>query len=90
MKTADGVPGHPWHHILNLSICVQKYFDTMPWKAVPHKAAVQVAKSFSVTTIPRMMVVGPDGRIQNADAVQRVVRDPEGKDFPWVGEPSLW
>ena len=69
---------------------MQAYFGKMPWKAVPHQGAIQVAKSFSVTTIPRLMVVGPDRRILNADAVQRVVRDPEGKEFPWEGDTPFW
>jgi len=62
----------------------------MPWKAVPLKGAPDVAKSFNVTTIPRLMVLRPEGGIANSDAVQRVVGDPEGKDFPWEGEPSFW
>ncbi len=60
----------------------------MPWKAIPLKGSIDIAKSFGVTSIPRLMVLGPDGSILNSDAVQRVVRDPEGGEFPWEGEPS--
>lgn len=68
----------------------QEYFGSMPWKAVPQKGSAGIAQSFGVTTIPRLVVLDPNGAVINGDAVQRVVQDPEGRDFPWEGEPPFW
>jgi thiol-disulfide isomerase/thioredoxin len=63
-----------------------KYFGTMPWLAVPFDDAMQTkmcVQHIEGNSIPRLVIVGPDGQIVNADAAWTVVEDVGGGGFPW-------
>jgi len=52
----------------------EKYYDEMPWLALPFKDArlATLAKKFEVKGVPRLVVLKPDGTIINHSAVQKV------------------
>jgi len=65
------------------------YFGTMPWLAVPfddRDREQELSALFEVEGIPTLCIIGPDGKVSNADGVQAVAGDPECAKFPWGKE----
>jgi hypothetical protein len=65
----------------------------MPWKAVPFDEASvrqRLSQHFSVMGIPTLVVVGADGRVLTANGRSAVMRDPQGRSYPWEGETAGW
>mmetsp|Transcript_15595 Transcript_15595/g.30798 ORF Transcript_15595/g.30798 Transcript_15595/m.30798 type:complete len:414 (-) Transcript_15595:53-1294(-) len=65
------------------------YFGTMPWLAVPYDdrdRESELSALFQVEGIPTLIIVGPDGKVANADGTSAVSGDPEGTKFPWGKE----
>jgi thiol-disulfide isomerase/thioredoxin len=60
------------------------YFKKMPWLAVPRTDPTirRLASLFQVNSIPQLVVVAPDGRVLNHNAVQAVAQQGAG-GFPW-------
>ena len=63
----------------------QTYFEQMPWLALPfgHAHSKMLEQHFKVSGIPRLVIVGPDGKIVNSDAAFTAAYDEGGKNFPW-------
>jgi len=63
------------------------YFDKMPWLALPYEDQQrkdELNKQFSVRSIPTLALVDSvTGATITTEARESLVRDPEGKDFPW-------
>ncbi|KAL7695398.1 Redoxin/AhpC/TSA family/Thioredoxin-like [Lotmaria passim] len=63
------------------------YFKKMPWLALPfsQRDVVQnLSKHFHVETIPCFIGVEADsGSVVTTRARQKLVKDPEGEQFPW-------
>lgn len=65
------------------------YFGTMPWLALPYTdrdRESDLSALFEVEGIPTLALVGPDGKVANADGVSAVSGDPDCAKFPWGKE----
>lgn len=63
-----------------------EYFAEMPWLAIPYADRArkeELSQHFEVEGIPTLVILGPDGKVVNADGRMAVMADPEGADFPW-------
>lgn len=65
----------------------KEYVAEMPWLAMPFsnragKAAL--SKSFDVSGIPALVIVGADGKVINPNARAALTTDATGEGFPWV------
>lgn len=68
----------------------ESYLSEMPWIALPfsdRKRKGLLSDMFDVEGIPTLVIVGPDGKLINADGRAAVSGDPEGKEFPWYRKP---
>ncbi|TFJ87145.1 hypothetical protein NSK_001478 [Nannochloropsis salina CCMP1776] len=68
--------------------------EAMPptWLAIPYQETAlraEVQRLFGVTTLPTLIVIGPDGRAVTAEGRVRVLADPAGTQFPWRDPPAL-
>nr|CCD14889.1 hypothetical protein, unlikely [Trypanosoma congolense IL3000] len=63
------------------------YYDKMPWLALPfgERAHVeQLGTKFGVSSIPTLIAINADtGSIIGTQARTRLLKDPEGAEFPW-------
>jgi len=63
------------------------YYAKMPWYALPfedREGMNHLTKGFQVQSIPTLIGVEADsGKIITTQARNMVVKDPEGKGFPW-------
>jgi nucleoredoxin len=62
------------------------YFSEMPWLALPFSEEEQKEKlssKFEIDGIPSLIILDVDGTTISPDAVELVMSDPEGKEFPW-------
>jgi len=60
------------------------YLKGMPWLALPYElrdSKEALSTKFGVSGIPSLVVVGPDGKVINANARGLIESNPEG--FPW-------
>ena len=57
----------------------------MPWKAFPFEdpRIDHLSHMYSISGIPSLVIVGPDGKVITEHGRERVSRDPYGSDFPW-------
>jgi len=63
------------------------YYEEMPWLALPFEnraAKNDLSKACKVSGIPTLVILGPDGKIINADGRSALGKDPTGANFPWV------
>lgn len=67
------------------------YYADMPWAAIPFGDARIAAlnKLFAVKGIPHIVIVSPEGKVVNDDAVGAIADDVNGDDFPHVPSPLL-
>eukprot|EP01024_Parvocaulis_polyphysoides_P001900 TRINITY_DN10556_c2_g1_i10.p2 TRINITY_DN10556_c2_g1~~TRINITY_DN10556_c2_g1_i10.p2 ORF type:complete len:192 (-),score=13.46 TRINITY_DN10556_c2_g1_i10:684-1223(-) len=66
----------------------EEYFGGMPWAAIPfteQRIRSDIARKFHVNGIPSLVVLAPDGDLINSNARTAVMKDLEGKLFPWNG-----
>lgn len=64
----------------------------MPWCAVPFDRQggfVSIAKRFKVKSIPRIAIIGPDGKVVCDSARTAILEDPAGDGFPWQGKEEF-
>ena len=65
----------------------KEYYEKMPWLALPFsekKIKEKLNRKFQVRSIPTLALVDKEGTIVSTKARDMVVKDPEGKEFPWV------
>jgi nucleoredoxin len=69
----------------------KEYFAKMPWLALPFKdkRAAALNDMFDVEGIPTLIIVGPDGKVINADGREALGDDDEGAEFPWTPKPIV-
>ncbi|KAG5498998.1 hypothetical protein GH5_03695 [Leishmania sp. Ghana 2012 LV757] len=69
-----------------------EYYAKMPWLALPfedRKGMEFLKTGFKVESIPTLIGVNADtGKIITTRARNMVVKDPEGKGFPWPDAPE--
>ena len=61
-----------------------KYFDSMPWYALPFKersCAFDLSDKFRISSIPALVFVNADGVVGSVNGRDLIIREPEG--FPW-------
>ncbi|EAN86318.1 putative tryparedoxin 1 [Trypanosoma cruzi] len=63
------------------------YFAKMPWLAIPFSSRAELEalrSTFGVETIPTVIAVNADtGAVVSTKGRERLLTDPEGKNFPW-------
>jgi nucleoredoxin len=63
------------------------YYAKMPWLAVPfaqNEVVQKLSKHFNIETIPTLIGVDANsGDVITTHARQKLVKDPEGEQFPW-------
>ncbi|XP_071481380.1 nucleoredoxin-like [Diadema antillarum] len=66
-----------------------KYFQDMPWLAIPYgdPRVAELAKVFQVAGIPSLIILDAEGKVITAEGRGRIMKDPEGKEFPWYPLP---
>uniref|UniRef100_A0A7S4LGY3 Thioredoxin domain-containing protein n=1 Tax=Eutreptiella gymnastica TaxID=73025 RepID=A0A7S4LGY3_9EUGL len=59
------------------------YFKEMPWKAVPYDSSVRgnLKTKFKIDTIPKLVILSPDGKVVCQDGVKAIKDDPTGKSL---------
>ncbi|KEG14700.1 tryparedoxin [Trypanosoma grayi] len=64
------------------------YFAKMPWLSLPfanRAEAEELGRKFGVESIPTLIAVNADtGALIGTKARERILRDPEGTNFPWA------
>jgi len=68
----------------------RSYYNSMPWLALPfdaRKAKQELAQQFSVTGIPKLVILDGAGKLVTADGRGKVMSDPSGQS--WVPTPVL-
>lgn len=63
-----------------------EYFSKMPWLALPYEDRSRkedLSAAFGVRTIPTLALVDPEGKTITTEARDEVVKDLEGKGYPW-------
>jgi nucleoredoxin len=76
-----------------------EYFHKMPWLAIPYEntsvSRSMLSKAMGVDGIPCLVMVDQEKStfetfsIITKEAVESVMEDPEGKEFPWPTKPVL-
>ncbi|ORC90181.1 tryparedoxin [Trypanosoma theileri] len=65
----------------------ETYYGKMPWLALPFANRSEVealGRAFDVDSIPRLVAVNADtGAVVSTRGRERLLNDPEGRDFPW-------
>ena len=64
-----------------------EYRKDMPWLAMPfakRREKEKLSRRVKVGGIPTVVIVGKDGKVVTTKARNNVMKDPEGKDFPWI------
>eukprot|EP00624_Nannochloropsis_granulata_P005047 evm.model.NODE_35720_length_30909_cov_25.476009.5 len=69
-----------------------EFFRSMPgtWLAIPYPEnalRAEVRHLFNASSVPTLIMVGPDGRVITAEGRARVLADPMGEHFPWSAPP---
>ncbi|EPY40136.1 tryparedoxin [Angomonas deanei] len=68
------------------------YYEKMPWLALEYKERKNIeflTNGFQVQSIPTLIGVdGSTGEIITTTARNMLIRDPEGKNFPWADVKS--
>jgi len=66
----------------------KEYFGEMPWLALPfsdRKRKEALSRKFKVSGIPTLVLVNAeDGTLITEDGRTKVMKDPEGANFPWI------
>lgn len=68
----------------------QKYFNTMPWLAIPFENDDQITmlmKAFNVKSIPTLLLFNDEGELLSENGVDLLTSYPEG--FPWLKKSKL-
>lgn len=68
----------------------KEYRSHFPFLSIPfadRKRKAELSEVFGVEGIPHFVLIGPDGKIVNANARGAVMGDPNGEKFPWIPEP---
>uniref|UniRef100_A0A7S0S358 Thioredoxin domain-containing protein n=1 Tax=Chlamydomonas leiostraca TaxID=1034604 RepID=A0A7S0S358_9CHLO len=66
------------------------YLKNMPWLTLawdgnePRRS--RLSRRYQVLGIPSLVILSPEGKVANRNARAALVRDPEGKNFPWPGD----
>lgn len=63
------------------------YYKDMPWLALPYDnkdAKAALNKKFKVSGIPSFVILNPSGEVLTKDGREAVMKDPEGKNYPWI------
>lgn len=63
------------------------YYKDMPWLALPFDnkdAKAALNKKFKVSGIPSFVILNPSGEVLTKDGREAVMKDPEGKNYPWI------
>lgn len=66
----------------------RSYFDSMPWLALPYGARKQkqaLSEKFSVTGIPKLIILDANGQLVTDDGRSKVMADPSGQS--WMPKP---
>jgi len=66
----------------------RSYFDSMPWLALPFGARAQkqaLSEKFSVTGIPKLIILDANGQLVTEDGRAKVMADPSGQS--WMPKP---
>jgi hypothetical protein len=71
--------------VVRLWLTAHAAVGEMPWKAFPFKdpRIAHLAHMYSISGIPSLVIIGPDGKIITQHGRERVSGDPDGSDFPW-------
>jgi len=67
----------------------KSYFGEMPWLALPYgarDAKAKLSETYSVSGIPKLVILGSDGALITGDGRARVMDDPTGKK--WLPAPA--
>jgi len=69
-----------------------EYAGEMPWLALPYDKREEkdkLSKMFGVQGIPSFIIINADGTVITEDGRSKVMKDPEGKNFPagWLPQP---
>ena len=66
--------------------CYQQYACKMPWWCLPLQASGivdRLSATYHTKGIPHLVVLDTDGTILQGDAINQVLNDPLGAQFPW-------
>jgi nucleoredoxin len=64
-----------------------EYYKEHPWLALPfseRKLKEKLSRKFKVQGIPSLIILDGEAETINSNARSQVVKDPEGKKFPWA------
>eukprot|EP00281_Chroomonas_sp_CCMP1168_P020882 CAMPEP_0206228714 /NCGR_PEP_ID=MMETSP0047_2-20121206/9313_1 /ASSEMBLY_ACC=CAM_ASM_000192 /TAXON_ID=195065 /ORGANISM="Chroomonas mesostigmatica_cf, Strain CCMP1168" /LENGTH=744 /DNA_ID=CAMNT_0053651969 /DNA_START=139 /DNA_END=2373 /DNA_ORIENTATION=+ len=64
-----------------------QYFGEMPWLALPFQQQdrrMQTGARLAVDSIPKLVLLNPDGTLLSLDGRDLISQDPEGATFPWA------
>ena len=62
------------------------YHAEQPWLALPYNERglkEDLSKALGVSGIPSLAIIGPDGKVINADGRSALGKDKDGANFPW-------
>eukprot|EP01059_Diplonema_ambulator_P009352 TRINITY_DN19201_c0_g5_i1.p1 TRINITY_DN19201_c0_g5~~TRINITY_DN19201_c0_g5_i1.p1 ORF type:complete len:333 (+),score=84.79 TRINITY_DN19201_c0_g5_i1:60-1001(+) len=66
---------------------MMKYFEQMPWVAVPYKERdlkASLSAKYDVRSIPTIITLDKGGNVVATNARNMVLQDPTGNGFPWA------
>jgi nucleoredoxin len=68
-----------------------KYFETMPWLALPFKdpRVSKLNSMFEVQGIPTVVILDENGKVITSEGRESIGDDPDGSDFPWHPKPIV-
>jgi nucleoredoxin len=68
----------------------ESYLRDMPWLAIPYQdvRVGHLKRHFKIDGIPALVILDPDMRIVNRNAVPRIRGDPRGEFFPYIPEAA--
>ncbi|KAI0215678.1 Nucleoredoxin [Lamellibrachia satsuma] len=66
-----------------------EYYKSMPWLALPlaDERVQQLTRHFSVQGIPTLILLDEKNDLITTNGRTVVMKDPEGKEFPWPPKP---
>jgi hypothetical protein len=73
--------------VMQIQGATEHFFSPMPWTAMPHLASMgargqELMTTFSVTTIPALVLIDGKGAIVCLDGQRKITEDPAGLGFP--------
>jgi nucleoredoxin len=69
-----------------------QYFSEMPWIALPfnqQQIKEKLNRLFDVQGIPTLVIVNPEGKVENKDGRFELSNDPQMQNFPWTPSPLV-